>query len=121
MPWTVATAICKASTWALAGSGTCVSRACAQLLDGVGDVQLGESCQHGYAACRSLWITGAGFLNDKLRDVEIKLPTMIIPPIVRHLLVGRRDQVTTGPRSEVTGYRGFKVHLGSHKQKANRV
>jgi hypothetical protein len=90
-----------------------------QMLDSVGDVQLGEVCQHGQASCGSLWITGAGFLNNKLRDVEIKIPTMVMPPIVRHLLVGCRDQITAWPCSEVAGNRGFKISLGLHKQKAN--
>lgn len=42
-------------------------------------------------------ITSVAFVHDELGDAKLEQIPMAMPPFVRYLLIGRREQITTGP------------------------
>ena len=52
--------------------------------------------------------------NNQLRDEQVKVLTMHLPPFLGDLLIGRHDQIAARPRGQVADDRCFEIDFGFH-------
>ena len=59
-------------------------------------------------------VSCAGFVNDKLRNVNLESVPSLFPPFPCDLLVARNDQIPARPRSQVARNGCLQVQAGLH-------
>ena len=65
--------------------------------------------QHPFPRC--VRVSGAGLINDQLRDVNLERAPSLLPPFLGDLLVAGNDQISAGPRGEIA--RNGRFHVKS--------
>ena len=67
---------------------------------------------HPFPRCAR--VSGACFIDDKLRDVDLERVPALLPPLLRNLLVAGNDQIPAGPRGQIARNGCFQVKCLLH-------
>ena len=68
--------------------------------------------QHPFPRC--VRVSGAGLINDQLRNVNLERAPSLLPPLLGDLLVAGNDQIPAGPRGEIARNGRFHVETLLH-------
>ena len=71
------------------------------VVDRFGKIQKGKGLQERQTSLCSIGVSSRRFVEDNLRNAEVVLLALVVPPLVSDLLPGCLKQVTTWPSGQV--------------------